>query len=180
MSNFTLLHASCADQNVDAVVNAAHPQLWKGSGICGLIFIKCGVTELTQACSDIPTPLKDGEAVITPAFNMKNAKNIIHAVGPNFGRTPNAFTELFNAYFNSLMLLKKNNLHSISFPMISSGAHRGTLTNPAAESTKQCVLAYQKFLQDFPEYDIDVKLCAFSSNEYQAAVSEVQELQARK
>ena len=58
----------------------------------------------------IPTPVKDGNAVITPAFNMKNAKFIIHAVGPDFRQTPNAFLELFNAYYNSLVLLKDNNL----------------------------------------------------------------------
>ena len=41
--------------------------------------------------SKYKTPLKDGEAVITPAFNMTNAKAIIHAVGPNFAVTPTAF-----------------------------------------------------------------------------------------
>ena len=35
----------------------------------------------------ILTPVKDGNAVITPAFNMKNAKFIIHAVGPDFRQT---------------------------------------------------------------------------------------------
>lgn len=33
--------------------------------------------------------------VCTPAFNMKNAKAIIHAVGPNFAITPTAFKELY-------------------------------------------------------------------------------------
>lgn len=43
---------------------------------------------------------------MTPtSFNMKNAKSIIHAVGPNFGNTPTAFKELFDAYYNSLLTL---------------------------------------------------------------------------
>ena len=138
MSNFTLIHGSCADQTADAVVNAANSGLWEGGGICGVIFGKCGSKELTQACSKIQTPVKDGNAVITPAFNMKNAKFIIHAVGPDFGRTPKAFLELFNSYYNSLVLLKDNGLHSISFPLISSGIFGGNLSNPAAESAKQC------------------------------------------
>ena len=137
MSNFTLIHGSCADQTADAVVNAANSGLWEGGGICGVIFGKCGSKELTQACSKIQTPVKDGNAVITPAFNMKNAKFIIHAVGPDFGRTPKAFLELFNSYYNSLVLLKDNGLHSISFPLISSGIFGGNLSNPAAESAKQ-------------------------------------------
>ncbi len=88
MSNIELLNASCADQEVDAVVNAANAGLWAGGGICGVIFRKAGMTELTDACGKYQTPLKDGDAVITPAFNMKNAKAVIHAVGPNFGVTP--------------------------------------------------------------------------------------------
>ena len=173
MSNFTLIHGSCADQTADAVVNAANSGLWEGGGICGVIFGKCGSKELTQACSKIQTPVKDGNAVITPAFNMKNAKFIIHAVGPDFGRTPKAFLELFNSYYNSLVLLKDNGLHSISFPLISSGIFGGNLSNPAAESAKQCGRAYKKFVQDYPDYDVNVKLCAYGAKEYQDAKNEL-------
>ena len=165
MSKILLLNGSCADQTVDAVVNAANNRLWAGGGICGVIFRKAGLSALTGACSKYKIPLKDGSAVITPAFQMKNAKCIIHAVGPNFSITPTAFKELFEAYYNSLMVLMNNNLHSISFPLISSGIFGGSLSNPASESTKQCCRAYQKFKQDYPEYPVDVTLCAFSANE---------------
>ncbi|MGN0670536.1 MAG: macro domain-containing protein, partial [Oscillospiraceae bacterium] len=165
MSKIELLNASCAEQTVDAVVNAANSKLWEGGGICGVIFEKAGRAELTAACSQYKTPLKDGEAVITPAFQMKNAKFIIHAVGPNFASTPNAFKELFDAYYNSLRVLMENNLQSISFPLISSGIFGGSLANPTAESTKQCCRAYKKFTEDFPDYEVDVKLCAFSRRE---------------
>ena len=173
MSNFTLIHGSCANQTADAVVNAANSGLWEGGGICGVIFGKCGSKELTQACSKIQTPVKDGNAVITPAFIMKNAKFIIHAVGPDFGRTPKAFLELFNSYYNSLVLLKDNGLHSISFPLISSGIFGGNLSNPAAESAKQCGRAYKKFVQDYPDYDVNVMLCAYGTKEYQDAKNEL-------
>lgn len=169
MSKIELLNASCADQNVDAVVNAANDGLWAGGGICGVIFSKAGMTELTNACSKYKTPLKNGSAVITPAFQMKNAKYIIHAAGPNFSVTPTALKELFEAYYNSLCVLMKNNLHSISFPLISSGIFGGSLPNPVSESTKQCCRAYKKFISDYPDYDIDVKLCAFTSKEMKNA-----------
>lgn len=171
MNKIVLLNASCADQSVDAVVNAANSGLWAGGGICGVIFKKAGIAALTAACAKYRTPLKDGSAVITPAFNMTNARYIIHAVGPDFGRTPKAFKELFEAYYNSLCVLKDNGLHSISFPLISSGIFGGTLPNPAAESTKQCCRAYNKFVSDFPDYPVDVKLCAFSVREMQEAKS---------
>ena len=105
MSNLVLINASCADQTVDAVVNAANDGLWAGGGICGVIFKKAGMAALAAACKKYKTPLKDGSAVITPAFQMKNTKYIIHAVGPDFGRTPKAFKELFDAYYNSLYVL---------------------------------------------------------------------------
>lgn len=169
MSKIALLNASCADQTVDAVVNAANSSLWAGGGICGVIFKKAGMAALTAACNEYKTPLKDGSAVITPAFNMTNAKHIIHAVGPDFGRTPAAFKELFDAYYNSLFVLMDNGLHSISFPLISAGIFGDSLENPVAESTKQCCRAYKKFIADHPNYDVDVKLCAFSAKEMQEA-----------
>ena len=169
MSTIELKNTSCADLDVDAVVNAANSGLWAGGGICGVIFKKAGMTELTDACRKIKTPLHDGDAVITPAFNMTNAKAIIHAVGPNFAVTPRAFEELFDAYYNSLKELMENGYHSISFPLISSGIFGGSLSNPVAESTKQCLRAYKKFIADHPDYDIDVKLCAFTSSEMNEA-----------
>ena len=169
MSSLVLINASCADQVVDAVVNAANNRLWAGGGICGVIFRKAGIAQLQKACSAYTTPLKDGDAVITPAFNMTNAKHIIHAVGPDFARTPTAFKELFDAYYNSLCVLMQNDLHSISFPLISSGIFGGNLSNPVGESTKQCCRAFNKFIADYPDYDVGVKLCAFSASEMQQA-----------
>ncbi len=172
MSKIELINASCADQEVDAVVNAANDGLWEGGGICGVIFKKAGSTELADACRKYKTPLNDGDAVITPAFNLKNAKAIIHAVGPDFGVTPTAFKELFNAYYNSLVVMKDNGYHSISFPLISSSIFGGDLPNPVAESTKQCLRAYKKFTADYPEYEVDVKLCAYTASEMEKAQQE--------
>ena len=165
MSSIKLINASCVDQNVDAIVNAANKYLSAGGGICGAIFKKAGLVELTNACLKYERPLKDGESVITPAFGISNAKFIIHAVGPNFSVTPKAFKELFEAYYNSLVVLRENNLHSIAFPLISAGIFGGNLNNPAEESTKQCYRAYAKFCNNYPDYKIDVLLCAFTQKE---------------
>jgi len=165
MSKFEVIQASCADQEVDAVVNAANDGLWEGGGICGVIFKKAGSRELAQECSKYKTPLNDGDAVITSACKMSNAKAIIHAVGPDFRKTPKAFQELCSAYYNSMCVLKENGLHSISFPLISAGIFAGKIPNPAAESSKQCMRAYKRFVADYPGYDIDVKLCAYSGRE---------------
>ena len=169
MSQINLLHASCADQNADVIVNAANRYLAAGGGICGVIFSKAGYDKLQAACDEYKRPLSDGDAAITPAFNMSNAKAIIHAVGPNFGVTPNAFKELFNAYYNSLVVMKDNGYHSISFPLISASIFGGALADAPGESTKQCCEAYKQFINDYPDYEIDVVLCAFTDNEYESA-----------
>ena len=127
MSSLELIQGSCADQNVNAVVNAANRNLSVGGGICGVIFKKAGYNELTESCKKYTTPLKDGDAVITPAFNMTNCKYIIHAVGPDFSYTPNAFKQLYDAYYNSFKVLVENGLTSISLPLISSGIYGGSL-----------------------------------------------------
>lgn len=168
-SKIELINGSCADQKVDVIVNAANGRLLAGGGICGVIFKKAGMTELTKACNQYKTPLNDGDAIITPAFHLKNAKAIIHAVGPNFGNKPTAFEELFDAYYNSLMTLMNYGYHSISFPLISAGIFGGSLEHPVAESTKQCCRAYKKFTADYPTYAVDVRLCAFSANEMSEA-----------
>lgn len=169
MSNIKLINASCLEQKADAIVNAANKHLMSGGGICGAIYQKAGYIELNDACSKIKTPLEDGDAVITPAFNITNAKYIIHAVGPNFGYIPNAFDKLFDAYYNSLKVLMENNLHSILFPLISSGIFGGNLENPVAISTEQCLKAYNKFISDYKDYDVNVVLCAYSTQEMMEA-----------
>ncbi|MCR4612160.1 MAG: macro domain-containing protein [Lachnospiraceae bacterium] len=170
MSKLEIIEGSCADQTKDVIVNAANRDLMAGGGICGVIFRKAGMMDLSMACMKHKTPLNDGDAVITPAFNLTNAKAIIHAVGPNFGVTPDAFDKLFDAYYNSLVVLKENGYHSIAFPLISSGIFGGSLQKPAAESTKQCLEAYKKFTADYPDYDIDVTVCAFMEPQMRQAM----------
>ncbi|MBQ6497285.1 MAG: macro domain-containing protein [Bacilli bacterium] len=167
MSSIKIIQGSCVDQEVDAIVNASNQYLASGSGVCGEIFRRAGYRELTEACDKIKSPVNDGDAVITESFNIDNCKHIIHAVGPNFNRTPDAYDKLFDAYYNSLQILKNNNLHSIAFPLISSGIFGGNLPNPAKVSAEQCLKAYNRFIEDNKDYDINVLLCAYSQNEYE-------------
>ena len=166
MSSIKLLNESCIDQDVDVIVNAANRYLAPGAGVCGAIFRRAGYVELSTACNKYELPLLDGDVVITPAYRLTNAKYIIHAVGPNFAYTPDAFDKLFEAYYNSLELLVENNLHSIAFPLISAGLFGGELENPAAKSTKQCIKAYNKITKKYKNYEINVIICAYLEQEY--------------
>ena len=176
MSKLTLINDSSVEQPVDAIVNAANKYLLGGNGVCGAIFRKAGYDELTKYCSTIKTPLNDGDAVITPSFNIDNAEYIIHTVGPNFSITPAAFDALLIAYYNSLIVLRDNELHSISFPLISAGIYGGKLSNPVSTSTTKCIEAYNLFKEENPDYDIDVLLCAFTEKEYLEAIEVYNEL----
>ncbi len=161
-----LIEGSCVDQNVDAIVNAANDRLLSGGGVCGAIFKRAGYYELNKACQEYNVPLKDGDAVITPSVNITNAKYIIHAVGPDFNNTNALLDDLYKAYYNSLIVLKDHNLHSIAFPLISSGIFGGNLDNPIKISTEFCVKAYYEFIKNYPSYDLDVLVCCFSHNEF--------------
>ena len=169
MRTFELKHASCANQEVDVVVNAANRYLASGGGICGVIFSKAGRDELTNECKQLKTPLKDGEVAITSSCKMKNCKAIIHAVGPNFSETPYAMNELFQAYYHALETLHRCHYHSISFPLISSGIFAGNLKDPVKVSASQCFAAYKKFVFEHPDYEVKVLLCAFTNEEYKEA-----------
>ncbi len=173
MSSFKIINGSSINQEVDAIVNAANRGLLNGGGVCGAIFTKAGWKELSEACSKHKTPLNDGDAVITDSFNITNCKKIIHAVGPDFNRRDANIDDLFNAYYNALVCLKENNLHSISFPLISAGIFGGSLKDPVRVSTRKCIEAYNKFIKDYPEYDIKVLLCAYQPNEYNDALKEI-------
>lgn len=50
----------------------------------------------------------------------------------------------------------------------------GIFPNPAEESAKQCGIAYNKFVQDYPDDDdVNVMLCAYGTKEYQDAKNEL-------
>ena len=81
--------------------------------------------------------------------------------------------DLATRYFYALKrLMRLKTIHIISFPLISSSIFGGNFENPVAESTRQCIRAYKQFVEDFPDYEVDVKLCAFTGSEMEKAKKE--------
>ncbi|MCF0117246.1 MAG: macro domain-containing protein [Bacilli bacterium] len=169
MSSIQLVSGSCIEQHADVVVNAANPWLDNGGGICGAIFEEAGENLLERACESIKTPVQVGQAVITSSFNLKPFKAIIHAIGPDFRESGASLASLRDAYYNALIKAMENDFSSVSFPLISSSIYAGTLKNAPGESAKQCFKAYERFLSDYPDYDIKVILCAYKNQEYESA-----------
>ncbi len=108
-------------RDTDAIVNASNTRLLPGAGVCGAIYAKAGFAKLMEATGHIPIPLKVGQAVITPGFDLK-ARYIIHTAGPVFvdGKHDEASLLVF-CYENAVRLAKEKNLRSITFPLIAAG-----------------------------------------------------------
>ena len=65
--------------------------------------------------------------------------------------------KLKECYYNSLKLAYDNNLHSIAFPSISTGAY-GYPVEKAAEIAITTILA---FVKKYSDYSFDIKIAAF-------------------
>ena len=156
---FTIVRQDITKMKVDAIVNAANTGLQLGGGVCGAIFKEAGAAELQAACEKI-APIKTGEAVITPGFNLP-AKYVIHAAGPVYREWNKEQNEqlLRAAYMNSLKIAVENKCESIAFPLISSGIYG----YPKDEALKVAVSAIKDFLKN---HDIDVTLVVFDKSTF--------------
>ena len=120
---FNIIRNDIVRMEVDAIVNAANPELKQGGGVCGRIFAAAGAEEMTVACDAIGF-CPPGSAVITPGFQLP-AKYVIHTVGPVWQGGNQGEEELLrSAYRSSLELAAKYELESVAFPLISSGSFR--------------------------------------------------------
>lgn len=151
---FTIIRQDITKMDVDAVVNAANTDLQMGGGVCGAIFKAAGARELQAACDKV-TPIKTGEAAITPGFALK-AKHVIHAAGPVYRHWNAEQNErlLRSAYTESLRLASENGCESIAFPLISSGIYG----YPKDKALKVATAAIRDFLR---EHDMNVYLAVF-------------------
>lgn len=114
------------EQQVDAIVNPAHPSLLAGSGLCGEIFKRAGKIQLENHChSELRkinrNTLELGKAIITPAFNL-SFKRIIHTAVPKFYQ--HGVDTLSDCYLNSILLAQKDNLQAIAFPALGIGINQ--------------------------------------------------------
>ena len=105
--------------DVDAVVNAANAQLRTGSGVAGAIHGAAG-PGLESECRAF-APIRPGQAVITGAHGLPN-RYVIHCLGPVYGRDEPAAELLAACYRNALRLAARENVSSLAFPAISTGA----------------------------------------------------------
>lgn len=139
-----VVNGDVTKMEVDAVVNAANPQLMRGGGVCGAIFEAADDDRLQEECSSL-APCETGNAVATGAYNLE-AKYIVHAVGPVWNGGNNGEAELLHdAYINALKTAKKKGCKSIAFPLISSGIYG----YPKDDAMHIAMTAIEEYLRDY-------------------------------
>ena len=120
-----IIQGDITKQDTDAIVNAANSSLMGGGGVDGAIH-RAGGPAILEECKQVVARqgrLPTGEAVMTTGGNLK-ARYVIHTVGPIwYGGDKREPDLLASAYRESLKLAMENQLSSISFPSISTGAY---------------------------------------------------------
>lgn len=118
-----IIVADITTLNIDVIVNAANETLRPGGGVDGAIHTAAGPGLLAE-CKTIPGGCAVGAARLTHGHDLA-ARYIIHTVGPIWqGGAVNEDGLLAQCYRRSLGLMLGNNLKSIAFPAISTGAYR--------------------------------------------------------
>ena len=138
-----IVQGDITQQSTDAIVNAANSSLMGGSGVDGAIH-RAGGPAILQECRQIVARqgrLPTGRAVITTGGNLE-AKYVIHTVGPIWHGGSKGEPELLaSAYQQSLKVAAENNLNSVSFPSISTGAY-GYPVDQAAKVALDTVITF--------------------------------------
>ena len=126
-----------SQSDITAIVNAANAELRIGGGVAGAIHRAAGAG-LEAECRPL-APVKPGEAVITSGQNLPN-KHVIHCLGPVFGKDKPEDKLLADCYLNALHLADENQIDSIAFPAISTGA----FGYPIEEATEVAIETIKK------------------------------------
>jgi len=124
---------------ITAIVNAANAQLEIGGGVAGAIHSAAG-PGLAQECRPM-APIRPGQAVISGGHNLPN-DHVIHCLGPVYGSDKPEDKLLADCYRNALVLAEENNIDSIAFPAISTGAFGYPFeeaTNIALQAVKESI-----------------------------------------
>ena len=168
-----LKQGDITEESCDGIVNAANSSLMGGGGVDGAIH-RAGGPEILAECKEIRErqgKLPTGKAVITTAGKLK-AEGVIHTVGPIWhGGDDDEEKLLKEAYKNSLTVGKENQLKSICFPSISTGAY-GFPIDKAAEIALHTI---KEFLENEANFD-EVRMILFSEDDYNIYLKKAEDI----
>jgi len=161
-----IIQGNITKQDTDAIVNAANSSLMGGGGVDGAIH-RAGGPAILEECKQVVVRqgrLPTGKAVMTTGGNLK-ARYVIHTVGPIwYGGDKGEPDLLASAYRESLKLTMENQLSSISFPSISTGAYG----YPVDKASKVAIGAVIAFLHQGVTSIREVVFVLFDSQTFRA------------
>jgi O-acetyl-ADP-ribose deacetylase (regulator of RNase III) len=169
LERVAIVEGDITRQTVDAIVNAANNSLLGGGGVDGAIHRAAG-RELLEECRKL-NGCDTGEAKITGGYNLP-ARWVIHTVGPIWhGGRSGEDDLLASCYRNSLALTTPNQIKTIAFPSISTGAYGF----PVERAARIAVAEVKGFLEKnaLPEKVIFV---CFDKNTYGCYVNAVKDI----
>ena len=133
----------------DAIINASNVNLKMVEGVGRAIFHKAGDKELTNACKQIGH-CDVGAAVMTPSFNLTNAKAIIHAVGPIYINGKHGEEKNLRKVYRSVFKIAlENNFKTLAFPLLS-----GEFNYPLRECYEIAEDEIKNFLKDHKDFKV--------------------------
>lgn len=112
-----VIRGDIAEQETEAIVNAANNHLWMGGGVAGAIKRMGGEEIEREAMAS--GPIEIGQAVCTSGGKLK-AKNVVHAAVMGQDMHTDA-AKIQSATRNSLSLADERKISSISFPALGTG-----------------------------------------------------------
>lgn len=159
-------------ERVDAIVTAANRGLGGGGGVDAAVHDAAG-PELLAACRAFPG-CAVGDAVATPAFELRPAKRVVHAVGPIFGAHAGRDDALLaSAHRRALEVAAAEGCRSVAFPALSCG----TFGFPVERAARVALWELVAFLEARTEIVL-VRYVLFAPRELEAFAVALREIAA--
>ena len=168
MSRIEVITRDITALKVDAIVNAANPQLAGGGGVDGALHQAAGPL-LLQWCQQIPCDdngyrCPTGEVRVTPAGNLP-ARWVIHGVGPiyNHQAAEVSVQQLRSVHEQALDAAAQRGCRSIAFPAISTGVYG----YPVDQAASIALAVARDFLRQ-QQHPADIRFVLFNASHHQA------------
>lgn len=154
---FKIVRNDITKMDTEAIVNTANDKPTVGTGCDFAVYNAAGYDDLLSWRRKNVGTVEEGDVFITPGFQLL-AKYIIHAVSPLYIDGNHDEERLLRScYRKSLALAAENGIHSIAFPLISTGG----FGYPKEEGMRIAVDEIHAFLLTS---DMQISLVVFDEN----------------